>query len=1011
MVTKKELAFRKILEVMDPEFAEFMLEEDFRLLTIDGTININPFEFAKNYWSKSLEDVTCNANANIGNTGEHKSFCNLVAETVTPVNKLSALYLFRKYGNKMGFNGDELVKNVIDGRVYYHNLSLTSLPYSEFEDSLHIVRINNQISFKTSKEIYESFNKEEKIEFWNGKAWKNLIGTLRKLVDPTCTFVRLKNGAILGLTGGHIVPTFCPHCGVAQEEKPINELREVKDNLKFCNLPEIQDIPIEIDNDTLILLGLWIAEGSGRVYWKDENDTLNTEGRGSISSYLFQIACTQPEIIDFIERYSKERGYSYRKDPFRIAFHKGKGWLTFLRHLGFNVPCLAHTKNLPSWAINLPYEQAKLILKGMYSGDGCSLKSKEISGSLRIKYSTTSWQLTIGLCYILRKFGYNPWVYTSLYSNFEMGGFKNNDIFTVNLYGYDANRFITEIGFLNKHKNKEICKSTDSEQCRKFDDEIVPIHSINKDRKTRGIYQYDFEVEGNYYMSGTGILVHNCIGLSTYPLVTEGLTFGSLTSSPPKRPTSFTNQVIRFIQIASNHFAGATALTDYLQNYSWFTLQNPSYTDKERENDFQNLIHGISDEIRYASQSPFVNVSISSPDTMRNTMGGYMWGKDTKISDLMDEIMKNQLLYSRFIAKGQLHKGEPIGLPYRFPITTLVADPSFKKEYESIWEEILKGNANLCHLNIFNNMKTDLKSLSMCCRLSVDISKLLNLSINNTFGSFLQIGSHGVCTVNLPRIAYETKDESKFIEILKMRMQVARRLLLIHRKEILQKRRIKFHYFFQKGYLSLDHHFFSTIGFIGISDALEIMGMKITEPSGLKFAIKILQEMKNETVSYTESDGVMYNIEEVPAESASGTLAQKDKLLFNGKYDYYNSQFVPLSYDVDVFKRIEIEGSLQTHCTGGSISHINLDGRPDPEALYKFTNAILNDSELKQFAFNTGFTICKTGHNTMGVYPECPTCHSKDLDFVTRVVGYFSPTSQWSRVKQLEFKNRRWNKI
>lgn len=620
-----------MLEGIDPEFSEFMLEQDYKLLELDGVTSINPFEFKKNYWTKNTEDVTINANANVGNTGDKKSFCNLTAEIVAPVNKLSTLYLFRKYGNRIQTgNGDSLVKSIMDGSVYYHNSTLSDLPY--------------------------------------------------------------------------------------------------------------------------------------------------------------------------------------------------------------------------------------------------------------------------------------------------------------------------------------------------------------------------------------------CIGLSTYPLISEGLTFGALKSSPPKRPTSFTNQVIRWVQIASNHFAGATALTDFIQNYSYFTLQNPAYSDKERENDFQNLIHGISDEIRYAVQSPFVNISISSPDTMRFSMSNYLWG-DHKIEDMMDEIMKNQLLYARFIARGQLDKGNPVGLPYRFPITTVVADPSFEKEYPNEWREILESNANLCHLNFFNSWNTPLKSLSMCCRLSPSIEDLLKLNLNQTFGSFLQIGSHGVCSINLPRIAYETKDEDKFIELLKVRMQVAHDLLKIHREEILQKRRLKYNFFFNHGYLNLKRHFFSTVGFIGLANAVEILGMKITDASGLKFAKKVLSFMKEETVRYSQEDGVLFNIEEVPAESASGTLAQKDKILVGGSYQFYDSQFVPLSYDISLVKRIEIEGELQEHCTGGSISHLNLDGRPEPKALYKFTENILHNSKLRQFAFNTGFTICKTGHNSMGVYPKCPECGATDNEYITRIVGYFTPVSAWNKAKQLEFKSRRWEKL
>lgn len=632
-MSKEEIIFKNMLEAMDPDFAGFMLQQDYNLLKIDGVERINPFQFRREYWTKPVEEVTINPNSNLGNTGQRKSFPSLVSEMVAPINKLSSMSLLRKYGNRMNSNGDNLVKSIISGEIYMHNLTLLDIPY--------------------------------------------------------------------------------------------------------------------------------------------------------------------------------------------------------------------------------------------------------------------------------------------------------------------------------------------------------------------------------------------CVGISTYPLTYDGLQFGSLTSLPAKRPTSFVNQVIRYIQIASNLFAGATALTDFFPNYSFYTYQREGYTEKERENDFQNLIHGVSDEVRIGVQSPFTNVSIMSPESLRIMYQNYLWDKDIRINDLIEETMLNQRIYAKFISQGQLGKDRnPIGLPYRFPITTLVADPSFSKEFPEIWEEILKDNSNLCHLNIMSNMRTNLKSLAMCCRLTQDIEELLKVNINNTFGSFLQVGSHAVVSINLPRIAYESKgDETKFMEILEQRCENARQLLKIHRNEILSKRRLKYHYFFAKGYLNLEKQFFSTIGFIGIANAVEIMGLKITGPVGLKLAEKILKTMKNKSVDFSKEDSVMYNIEEVPAESASGTLAQKDKILFNGSYDYYDSQFTPLSYDVNLVKRIEIEGELQEHCTGGSISHLNLDGRPDPEALYSFTNNILQNSKLRQFAFNAGFTICKSGHNNMGIHKKCKTCGSEDIEWITRIVGYFTPTSSWNRAKQLEFKTRRWSKL
>ena len=631
-MNKSELDFRNVLQVLDSDFAEYMMDKDYNLLEIDGVTKINSFKFRKDYWSKPTDEVTINPNANLGNTGYKKNFCNLISEMSSPTNKLSAMALIRKYGNRINSTGDALVKSILNGELYHHNLTLYDLPY--------------------------------------------------------------------------------------------------------------------------------------------------------------------------------------------------------------------------------------------------------------------------------------------------------------------------------------------------------------------------------------------CVGISLYPIVTEGLTFGGLLSNPPKRPTSFVNVVVRYIQIASNHFAGATALTDFFPHYSYYTSLIPNYSDKDRENDIQNMIHGITDEVRLSGQSPFSNVSLLGPETMRYMFSNYLWGINTKIEELIPEIMRNQQIYANFISKGQLGSDrKPVGLPYRFPITTLVADPSFEKDYPILWKEILMGNANLCHLNIMSNMGTDLKALAMCCRLQQNLEDLMKININNTFGSYLQVGSHAVVSINLPRIAYETKDETKFIQLLQERCELSRQLLKIHREEILVKRRLKYNFFFAKGYLNLKRNFFSTIGFIGLANAVEILGMRTTGEQGLKFSKKILKTMREASLKFAQEDQAMYNIEEVPAEAAAGTLAQKDRLLFNGKYDYYDSQFVPLSYETSLLDRISIEGELQEDCTGGSISHLNLDGRPEPEALYSFTNKILKSTKLRHFAFNAGFTLCKQGHTTMGVFKKCPTCGSEDLEWITRIVGYFANVSNWNKMKQMEFKNRKWNSL
>jgi len=521
-----------------------------------------------------------------------------------------------------------------------------------------------------------------------------------------------------------------------------------------------------------------------------------------------------------------------------------------------------------------------------------------------------------------------------------------------------------------------------------------------------------------------GLYIHNstlynlpyCIGLSTSPIIDGRMQFSDVPTRPPKRPSSFVNLTARLIQCAANNFAGATALTDFFVNYSYFTKKTPDYDDKARTNDIQNLVHGVSDKERLSGQSPFSNLSVLSPDTMRAMFQSYIWeGITVRIEDLIDEIIHNQMLYLEFMAKGMIGlDGTPLNLPYRFPITTFVVDPSFEKEYPDEYRRILVLNKDFCFLNIMRNMETDLKALNMCCRLTLNIEELLNAKVNNTFGSYLTLGSHAVVTLNLPRIALEVKgDWGEFERILEERANEARQLLLVHRQDILGTRRIKYHEFFKRKILDLKRNFFSTIGFVGLPDAIEYMGGNICEDVGREKGLAILDLLKSLSVKFSNEDGVMYNIEEVPAESASATLALKDKMLFPEKAtkDFYSSQFVPLAYDIPIGKRVEIEGEFQNRTTGGSICHLNIFGTMDEENGFNLQDRLIKNTDLVHFALNRGFTLCKSGHNSFGVFDKCPVCGSSDLDWLTRIVGYFVGVSQWNKMKQLDFHTRQWRDV
>jgi hypothetical protein len=436
----------------------------------------------------------------------------------------------------------------------------------------------------------------------------------------------------------------------------------------------------------------------------------------------------------------------------------------------------------------------------------------------------------------------------------------------------------------------------------------------------------------------------------------------------------------------------------------------------EKEDQLFKLPNGM-----VVHNSPFTNVSLVSPATLRGMLGNYMWGNSYKIDHLMDEIMHNQEVYARFFGRGMIARdGRPLGVPYRFPITTLVADASFEKEYPETWNEVIASNANLCYLNLVNNFNTDLRALSMCCRLTMNLEEILKLNVNNTFGSYLTVGSHAVVSINLPRIAYEAKhDETRFMELLHERLEECRRLLRIHREDILENRRLKYHYFFRTGKINLKRHMFSTIGFVGFANAIEIMfndanaiiPKTIMNDGGLSFAKKVLAEMKEASICFSREDDCMYNIEEVPGETASGALANKDRMLVGGDYEYYDTQFVPTSYDISIFDKIRVEGELQGMCTGGSIAHLNVEGIASDAVLTEMTKTILRKSKLTHFAMNKGFTVCKNNHTVQGIVPACPVCGASEVDWITRIVGYFVPVRAWNKTKQIEFNRRKWLKL
>jgi len=518
-------------------------------------------------------------------------------------------------------------------------------------------------------------------------------------------------------------------------------------------------------------------------------------------------------------------------------------------------------------------------------------------------------------------------------------------------------------------------------------------------------------ISGSYYFhdaSGVGIQQFYCYAYSTQWIMTNGIPWGQLKSLPPQKASSYIAQVVETTMEMSMEYAGAIAPADVLVHYAYYSKKE-GLTDKEIENHLQSLVHIFNKQFRPGGQSPFTNISIFDRPNIESLFD-HIYYEDGSSPDY-DEIMKIQRIFLNWFCKGD----PSTGLPYRFPIVTVNFALGPDKEIldDSFLSEVAGYNTKLGCLNIHSGTHG---KLAMCCRFINDPARMRQFK-TDTFGNGgLNIGSHRVVTLSLPRIAYEAKGNwKKFMEIMGVRLEEIKDLLVVHRERILMKRIEQ--NFLKSFQYNLAHpdHFFSTFGFVGIYEAVSSMGLDISSPEGFRKAKEITMFIDLMAAEYSKELGYAFNTEEIPAEGAAVTLCRKDKILYPDevKVDIYSNQFYPLHLDTPLLERISRTGELMKGVSGGSILHINIDEQiENPEIMATLMRQIIKE-DVNHFGINYGFSICPedTGHNSAGIHKECPICGETIEDWMTRVVGYFVPVSKWQPTRrEADFKNRRWYK-
>lgn len=532
---------------------------------------------------------------------------------------------------------------------------------------------------------------------------------------------------------------------------------------------------------------------------------------------------------------------------------------------------------------------------------------------------------------------------------------------------------------------------------------------------------------GLYFHDAHGLRIQMpyCYAFSLDKLVFEGRPYGSSPTTPAKHRKSFLSQVDKLISDLSKQFAGATAPSDLFLWYSWYLKNEFGGIDwhehiddmkKEIIDDMQGLVCLFNEPGRAEGEPPFTNISIYDPIGLKNLFGHITFPDGTKPD--FELIMFIQKTFCEWFSHG-----DPItGFPYRFPVvtinTTTTKDHDFEDEDWVRW--VAHVDRNMCNFNLHFG---DRSKIAMCCRYENDLDDM-NLSPDSFGNGGVNIGSHRVVTPNFVRCALKSGgDPQKFLDECDRVIDIAGKLLYIHRVDILQKRIDKnpeyLQFFGKLGWFSLDT-MFSTIGLTGVYEVCQYMGYNILDDEGTEFTIDFMAYLKGKVKELRAEYGCVFNCEEIPGEQACVSLVDKDHIYFYDdiKYDegkwgadiadafyhckLYSNQYIPLINEADMITRLDLSGRFMKMISGGGVVHINAEAMIDTdEKMY----------ELIKYGAKCGvphFAVCyrfgKCDDHPAVIVGQsrstCPICGKPITRTRARVIGYFSDENNWHPVRQ-----------
>ena len=535
---------------------------------------------------------------------------------------------------------------------------------------------------------------------------------------------------------------------------------------------------------------------------------------------------------------------------------------------------------------------------------------------------------------------------------------------------------------------------------------------------------YDQEISdahrnADIHIHDLSMLTGYCAGWSLKQLIREGLggIEGKITSAPAKHLSVLCNQMVNFLGIMQNEWAGAQAFSSFDTYLAPFVkVDHLSYPEVKKC--IESFVYGVNTPSRWGTQAPFSNITLdwTVPNDLAE-LPAIVGGKDMDFcyKDCKKEMdMVNKAFIETMI------EGDANGRGFQYPIPTYSITRDFDwsdTENNRLLFEMTSKYGTPYFSNYINSDMEPSDVRSMCCRLRLDLRELRKKT-GGFFGSGESTGSVGVVTINMPRIAYLSRNKADFYRRLDHMMDIAARSLKIKR-DVISRLLEEGLYPYTKRYLGSFSNHFSTIGLIGMNEVglnAVWLGEDLSHPKTQEFTKEVLNHMRERLVGYQEQYGDLYNLEATPAESTTYRLAKHDRERWpdiqtagkEGGTPYYtNSSHLPVDYTADIFDALDIQDELQTLYTSGTVFHAFLGEKlPDWKSAANLVRKIAENYRLPYYTLSPTYSVCKEHGYIAGEHFTCPKC-GKKAEVYSRITGYYRPVQNWNDGKTQEYKNRK----